>query len=130
VYKRSNGRFTATSALTGLPIVILTTTGARSGKARAIPVQVTPYGGDIILVGSNYGSKRHPGWYHNLKANPTCWIASDGRSQACVAREAEGEEKDTCWQLATKIMPTFDICQSRTAGREIPVMILSPEGKV
>ncbi len=127
IYKMSNDRSTAASMLTGLPIIILTTTGAKSGKARTTPLIVTPHGDDLILIASYYGNKRHPGWYHNLKAHPACGVEWNGRSRTYIAREASREEKATCWQLATQIFPTYDIYKTRTGGREIPLMILTPK---
>ncbi len=129
VYKMSNGRFTAVSLLTGLPVVILTTTGAKSGKARAMPLIATPNGNDLILIASYYGNRRHPGWYHNLKATPACTVERNGRALPYTAREAKGEEKAACWQLAAQIFPNYNTYKSRTKGREIPLMLLTPEGR-
>ena len=131
VFKVSNGRSTAASILTGLPIIILTTTGAKSGKVRITPLIATPHGDDLILIASYYGSKRHPSWYHNLKVHVDCGVEWNGRPlQPHIAREANGEEKVACWQLATQIFPTYDIYKSRTGGREIPLMILTPKSNL
>jgi hypothetical protein len=70
VLRRSRGRRSVTSAITGLPIVELTAVGARSKKPRTLPIIGMPDGDRLVLVASNYGQKRNPGWYHNLKAHP------------------------------------------------------------
>ena len=75
VMRRSAGRHSVSSALTGLPIVELTTVGARSGEPRSLPLIGVPDGNRLVLVASNYGQQRNPAWYYNLKANPRCSVA-------------------------------------------------------
>src|SRR5690348_18374977 len=72
VIRLSGGHTSLTSLLTGLPIVELTTTGARTGRPRTMPVVGIPDGDRLVLVASSYGSERHPAWYHNLLAHPEC----------------------------------------------------------
>jgi deazaflavin-dependent oxidoreductase (nitroreductase family) len=66
VYRVSRGRSTFTSWVTGLPIVMLTTTGARSGRQRTLPVLGVPDDGTLVVIASNYGQERNPAWYYNL----------------------------------------------------------------
>jgi len=79
VLRHSGGRRSVTSALTGLPIVELTAVGARSGQPHTLPVVGVPDRNRLVLVASNYGQPRNPGWYHNLKANPRCSVVFRGQ---------------------------------------------------
>ena len=91
VMRRSDGRSSVTSLITGLPMVQLTTTGARSGLPRTLPIIGVPDGDRLVLVASNYGQARNPAWYHNLTAHPDCSVAFRGRVTQMTAYEAEGE---------------------------------------
>src|SRR6185312_4874823 len=93
VLRRSSGRHSVSSALTGLPIVELTTVGARSGERRTLPLVGVPDGDRLVLVASNYGQRHNPAWYHNLKANPRCSTTFHGQRHEMEAYEAEGEER-------------------------------------
>ena len=86
--RRSGGKRSLTSWLTGLPIVELTSTGARSGLPRTSPIVGVPDGDRLVLIASNYGQRRNPAWYYNLKANPRCTIAFRGQHQEMQAYEA------------------------------------------
>src|SRR5664280_1875272 len=88
VLRGSRGRRSVTSALTGLPIVELTTVGARSGEPRPLPIIGVPDGDRLVLVASNFGQHRNPGWYFNLKANPRCSVGFRGRRYEMEAYEA------------------------------------------
>ena len=119
----SRGRI---SVAVGQPILLLTVKGAKSGKPRETPLVFATDGDDIVLVASRGGAPRHPAWYHNLKANPEVdVIAPGGRSGAYVAREAEDEERERLWEVATRVYSGYDTYQRRTGGRRIPVMVLS-----
>src|ERR1700736_2824352 len=78
VYRLTRGRHTLASLLSGLPVVMLTTTGARSGMPRTVPVLGLPTPDGLVVIASNYGSPRHPGWYHNLRANPEGQVSVGG----------------------------------------------------
>ena len=127
VLRLSGGRTSATSALTGLPIVELTTTGARTGLPRTLPIVGIPDGERLVLVASNYGSPRHPAWYHNLRATPSCTVRFRGEELPMRAREAEGEERERLWRLDATVYPTRATYAGWTDGRRIPVMVLEPE---
>lgn len=127
VVRWSNGRYSAASLLTGVPLVTLTTTGAKSGLPRENPLIGTPDGDKIILIASNWGGKKHPSWYYNLKATPACTLTYDGKTEPYLAREVSGEEKEAVWQKAAAIYPGYEAYKTRTAGREIPVFVLSPD---
>jgi deazaflavin-dependent oxidoreductase (nitroreductase family) len=139
VFRISGGRTTAAAFFTGLPIVTLTTTGARSGEPRTVPLVGILDGGRLLLVASNWGQARHPAWYHNLVANPTATIPRRDvpaerlnsmehlkyPEQQIVfrARELAGEEREAAWAQVVKLYPWYAGYAMR-AGREIPLMAL------
>ncbi|MBA3387800.1 MAG: nitroreductase family deazaflavin-dependent oxidoreductase [Rubrobacter sp.] len=125
VFEATNGRRTASSLLTGLPIVMLITTGAKSGKKRTLPLLGIPDGEDIIVVASGYGQTKYPAWYHNLRANPEARIYVEGMTRDVRAREAEGVERERLWRRGVKVFPGWDAFQQRASNRRIPVIILS-----
>lgn len=127
VMRWSRGRNSATSLLTGLPLVLLTTTGAKSGQPRTIPITPTPDGDRLILIASNWGQKHHPAWYLNLKAHPEATVTYRGRTQTYIAQELNGPEREAGWQKAVSRYPGYEAYRGRTGGREIPVMMLIPE---
>lgn len=113
--------------LTGIPLVVLISTGARSGQRRQTPLTYITDGDDVILVASNFGGRNHPGWYHNLVANPDCELRIGTRGGAFVAREVVGVERDRLFAIADTQYPGFGKYQKRTAGvRTIRVMRLTP----
>lgn len=129
VFRFTNGRRTLSSLITGLPIVMLTTTGARSGKARTVPVLGLPDGDRIVVFASGYGqNSRPPAWYYNLRAVPEASATVNGVDHRVRASEAECEERDRLWRKGVEIYPGFTDYQERIAGRQIPVMILSTLG--
>ena len=127
IHRRTNGRHTFTSVVTGLPVVNLTAIGAKSGQPRTIPLIGIPDGDDIVLIASNWGQTRHPAWYHNLRANPEATLTLNGRKGAYIAREAAPEERDRYWQRALDLYVGYAAYESRTGGRQIPIMVLTPK---
>jgi len=123
----SHGRFAPGAFLTGAPLVVLTAVGAKSGQPRSIPLLGTPDGENIILIASNWGGKKHPAWYYNLKANPQVELTIKGQTRPFLAQEVTGDERERCWQQAVSIYPGYEQYKSRTNGRSIPVFLLTPE---
>lgn len=121
----TNGKHTGT-ALVGLSIIQLTTTGAKSGEKRTMPLASFSDGERIALIASNFGGKTNPGWYHNLKANPHCTVQINGRTMEYIAREAEGEERGQYWKLAVSHYAGYEKYKERAAPRRVPVMLLEP----
>jgi F420H(2)-dependent quinone reductase len=105
-------------------ILLLTTTGRRSGQARTVPVMYVP-GDEPVLVASNGGSPSHPAWYLNLLEEPRATIEIDGRRTAVLARTVEGAEREPLWRQAVEIYPSYADYQQRT-DRELPVVVLTP----
>lgn len=127
VFRLTRGRHTASSLLAGLPVVMLATTGARSGITRTVPVLGIPDGERIVVVASGYAqSIRPPAWYFNLRANPEARVTVDGITRDVYAYEAEGEEKERLWTMAVRTYPGFTDYQKRVSDLSIPIMVLSP----
>jgi deazaflavin-dependent oxidoreductase (nitroreductase family) len=120
VYRGTRGRATLASWASGLPVVMLTTTGRRSGRRLTTPIVAVPEGDGLIMVGSNFGQAHHPAWVHNLRADSRAWV--DGREVA--AEEVEGAERDRLLALATEVYPGFPAYVRRAAPRRIAVMRL------
>jgi deazaflavin-dependent oxidoreductase (nitroreductase family) len=113
-------------SLTGPATVLLQTTGARSGLTRYTALPAMHFEGEIILIASKGGSHRHPGWYHNLVANPTVKVIHGGSAQAFNARVVTGEERQEIWQWAVQQWAGFKVYEDR-AAREMPVVALKSE---
>jgi deazaflavin-dependent oxidoreductase (nitroreductase family) len=126
VARLSRGRLTATSMMTGLPLIWLTTTGARTGKSRTVPLIGVLDGERLIVIASNWGQDQSPAWYYNLCARPFASVAHGRGASRYRTQEAEGAEYERLWQLAISRYPGYAAYRSRTA-RHIPIMILIPE---
>jgi len=107
----------------GAPILILTTTGRRSGEDRLRPLIFGDDDGRYVVVASQGGAPTHPDWYHNLRADPNVHVQIKGERFAARARTAEGEERERLWRTMAEIWPPYDEYQRRTE-REIPVVVL------
>ena len=126
VYERTGGREANTLRDTGLPIVIVTTVGAKSGKIRKTPLMRVEHDGEYALVASVGGAPKHPVWYFNLKAHPDKVRVQDGPEPIDVdIRELDGEERDAWWKRAVEAYPPYAEYQERT-DRRIPVFVASP----
>lgn len=122
----------------GHPALLLTTKGRRTGSLRTVALIYARRGNDMVVVASNGGSDRSPGWYHNLLADPAVRVQVGRRHLRATAQIAEGEEREHLWQLVNNknrgLAPLFhrgargryDAYQTHT-DRTIPVVILTPE---
>jgi deazaflavin-dependent oxidoreductase (nitroreductase family) len=126
VYKLTRGRATFVSWVAGLPIVMLTTTGAKSGRQSTLPLVALPEEDRLIVIASNYGQERNPAWYYNLRANPRATICFEGVTREVVARELEGEERERHYARGIEIYPGWTQYRTRASHRRIPVMELTP----
>jgi len=126
-YERSGGREGATLMDTGLPVVILTMRGHRSGKIRKVPVMRVEHGGEYVVVASKGGDPKHPSWYYNLAARPDQVRLQDGpRVFDVTLRELpEGDERAAWWDRAVAAYPPYAEYQER-AGRLIPLFVATP----
>jgi deazaflavin-dependent oxidoreductase (nitroreductase family) len=108
----------------GTTILLLTSTGRRSGESRTTPLIHRTDGEDWIIVASKGGAPAHPGWFENLLADPEATIELKGEEVPVRARAAEGEECERLWSLMAEVWPAYDDYQAKTE-REIPVVVLS-----
>lgn len=122
----TSGKRTATR-IVGLPIIRLTTTGAKTGQARTMPLVSLFDVEKIALIASNFGGKHNPGWYYNLKANPECKVGWGGSEKIYLALEMQGEEREKYWQMAVSYYAGYETYKARAAPRHIPVMALEPK---
>lgn len=120
----TGGRWTVAGMMTGLPLVMLTTTGAKSGQARTVPLVAMPDGERVVLIASNWGGEHLPAWYHNLSAHRQATIGDGGRKQNYQARELKGKEYDVYWRRVVCSYRGYEAYKERTNGRPIPLMML------
>ncbi|MDL2075882.1 nitroreductase family deazaflavin-dependent oxidoreductase [Streptomyces sp. GXMU-J15] len=123
LYESSGGTEGTTLRDTGLPVVLLTTRGARSGKIRKTPLMRVEHKGRYAVVASQGGAPRHPVWYYNLKADPRVELRDRTEQWDMTAREVTGAEKAEWWERAVAAYPPYADYQKRT-DREIPVFVL------
>ncbi len=108
-------------------ILILHTTGRKSGQDRAIPIAYFDYEDKYLIVASNWGQDKQADWYLNLKQDPHARLEIKGRIVSAVAREAQGEEYQRLWKFATERNPPYLEYQKKTT-RHIPIMVFEPAG--
>ena len=104
-------------------VVLMTVTGAKSGKQRYVPLMRVEKGGRYLMVASKGGAPAHPSWYFNVKANPAVTVQDGDRVVSLTARQLEGAEREQWWQLAVEAFPPYAEYQTKTA-RQIPVFVL------
>ncbi|OMC22254.1 nitroreductase [Mycobacterium colombiense] len=109
----------------GVPTLLLTVTGRRTGRTLTSALIFGRDGDDYLVVASMGGAPRHPSWYLNLQANPAAGIQVQADELAVVARTASAAEKPRLWKIMTDVWPNYDVYQSRTE-RDIPVVLLTP----
>ena len=122
-YERSGGREANTLRDTGLPIVVVTSRGNKTGAIRKTPLMRVEHDGEYALVASKGGAPAHPVWYYNLVAHPDAKVQVKGDVFDVRARTAEGDERRELWDVMLALWPDYDDYQART-DREIPVVVL------
>ena len=120
----SGGRTTATSLLTGLPVIYLTTTGAKSGQPRTTPLICGVDGDRLILFATNFGGQKNPAWSYNLRATPVVTVTYRGRTAVYHSHAATPAEREHYWPLADEIYAGYAAYRERAAHREIPMFVL------
>ena len=105
--------------------VLITTTGARTGRPRQASLAFGWQGEDMVVIASKGGAPHHPAWYHTLTADPRVRVQYPGVIEDRIAREAVGEERDRLFEDLAQRFPNFAAYQKRAARRRIPVMVLS-----
>jgi len=122
--RRSGGRLTS---MPGIPMLLMTHTGARSGRTYVTPLLYFTDGEDAVVIASNYGRARHPAWLANVKANPEVELQARGRGGRYRARVAEPAERDRLFELAKRLTRAYADYERRTADeRTIQIVVLSP----
>lgn len=124
VYRVSRGRVLGTVA--GLPVLLLTTTGRRSGKPRTTPLTFFRDGTDFVVIASNGGADRPPGWWLNLQQNPRAVVATGSDKLNVTFKGASAEERKRLWATITAAYAGYARYQERTT-RQIPVVVLTPD---
>jgi deazaflavin-dependent oxidoreductase (nitroreductase family) len=124
-YEGSGG--TAGTTMRDMPVIIVTTRGAKSGKVRKVPLMRVEHDGEYAAVASMGGAVKNPVWYYNLVADPEVEVRDGTVVQAMTAREVTGDEKAIWWQRCVAAFPDYADYQAKTE-REIPVFVLTPSG--
>jgi deazaflavin-dependent oxidoreductase (nitroreductase family) len=125
LYESSGGTKGTTLGNTGLPVIVLASRGAKSGKIRKTPLMRVEHDGRYAVVASQGGAPKHPVWYFNLKADPHVSLQDGPAHHDLTAREVTGEEKAVWWERAVAAYPPYADYQKQTE-REIPVFVLEP----
>jgi F420H(2)-dependent quinone reductase len=125
LYERTGGKEGNTLRETGLPVIIVTTRGAKSGDIRKIALMKVEHDGEYALVASMGGAPKNPVWYYNLKADPEAVMIQDGPEPFdAVVREIDGDERATWWERSVAAFPPYADYANKT-DRVIPVFIAS-----
>lgn len=121
-YEASGGTRANTLRDTGIPIIVMTTVGHKSGLVRKVPLMRVEHEGEYALIASKGGAPAHPGWYHNLVADPTVLVQDGPEPFETTARRVEGDERATWFQRGIEVFPPYADYQAKT-DREIPVFV-------
>jgi deazaflavin-dependent oxidoreductase (nitroreductase family) len=105
-------------------LLLLTHTGARTGRTRTTPLGHLVHGDDLVVVAANRGSAHHPSWYHNLVAHPRVTVEVGSSTFDAVAHVAAGDERDRLWDFVATAKPFFLDFAAKAAPREIPIIVL------
>ncbi|MFV9634527.1 nitroreductase family deazaflavin-dependent oxidoreductase [Mycobacterium neumannii] len=119
VINLTNGRVSMSLVM---PEVLLTHTGAKTGRQRSTPLTYFTDAGRVIVIASNYGGDRHPAWFHNVKANPRVTLAARGYRGTFIGEEVTGAERDRLFDLAKQFVPNYADYEKRAGKRRIPVV--------
>ncbi len=127
-YESSGGTQANTLRESGIPIVVMTCRGAKTGKVRKVPVMRVEHGGQYAIVASKGGRPEHPGWYHNLVANPHVLVQDGPEPTDMMVHVAEGDERAAWWDRAVGVFPTYSEYEASATehGRTIAVFIATP----
>jgi len=121
----TGGRHSFAGIAAGLPTVILTTTGAKSGEPRTVALLGIPHPDGVAVVAANYGDARHPSWYHNLKANPAARVTIEGDTWDAIARLATQGEREEIWANGVELYPGLTKERVWAGDRKIEAFVLS-----
>lgn len=125
ISRLTRGAFVPSANGNIMPMIYLTTIGAKSQTLRSLPLLSIPDGLKLILVGSNWGKAQNPSWVYNLRANPQAQVRRGQTTQTFMARELHGAERAAYWQKAIAFYPPY-VSYEQRAGRQLPVFLLEP----
>jgi deazaflavin-dependent oxidoreductase (nitroreductase family) len=114
-------------SMMGRPILLLTTTGRKTGARRTTPLMYLEDSDNLVVIASNGGNPRHPAWWLNLEQNPQAEVQMTGEKRRVKAEEATGGERERLWRAVVEVYSGYEGYQ-KTTERQIPVVILRPEG--
>ncbi len=123
IYRTSGGRLLG--SMMGMPVLLLTTKGRKTGEQRTRALMYLPKGDACVVIASFAGEPKHPAWWLNLQADPHATVERRGVVTRVVAREAEGDERETLWREAVAAEGGYATYAERTT-RQIPVVVLDP----
>jgi deazaflavin-dependent oxidoreductase (nitroreductase family) len=123
VYRETNGE--RGYIWNGVPILLFTSKGRKSGEARTIPIIFTAHNDGWIIIASRGGSPTHPKWFLNIEQDPHVKVQVKAEHYDAIARSAPSPEREELWEKACKTWPNYNIYQSRTS-RQIPVVVIEP----
>lgn len=123
IYRLSGGKFGGN--MSGSRVLLLTTTGRKSGKVHTVPLGCFDHKDGYVIVASNSGQPTHPAWYHNLKSNPQVTVQVFDQVISVTAEVLSGEARKQAWQQVIATAPSYANYEKRTT-REIPVVLLRP----
>ena len=121
----TGGRSSFAELATGVPAVMLTTTGAKSGQPRTVAVYGIPHPDGLGLIASNFGGVKHPAWYYNLKVNPEATVTIGRDTWHATARTATPRERDEIWAKGLKVYPGWRKYEARAGNRHIEAFVVS-----
>lgn len=128
LYRWSGGRLTLPGLATGLPVIMLSTTGAKSGLVRSMPVAAIPLGDDLAVVGTNFAQPRPPGWAFNLAKNPRAAVTWRGTTVSVTATPIPDADMPLVWESAGRVYAGFPKYRERLEGaREVMAFVLTPD---
>ncbi len=126
LFRLTKGRLTVPGLMAGLPVILLTTTGAKTGEDRTMPLVGIPMDDDMAVIGSNFGQSSTPGWVYNLRAKAEATVAHGSESVEVTARSATDAETERAFEAGAAFYGGFPKYRERASHREIEVFILEP----
>ncbi len=126
-YEASGGTRANTLRETGIPIIIFTTVGRKSGKVRKVPLMRVEHEGQYALVASKGGAPEHPGWFYNLEANPTIMMQDGPEPYETTVRLIDGDEYDLWWERAVSVFAPYAEYKVKAGDRKIPVFLTAEQ---
>ncbi len=126
VRRVSHGRTSVPALVTGLPVLVLTTTGRRSGRRRETQLIAVPLDDTLALLGTNFGQPRTPAWVHNLEADPRVTLTYRGVTRPALARPATEDERTRVMAASRSVYAGYAAYQQRITGRTVRIFVLDP----